>query len=94
MRDVYKYARNEQQLEGLIREIEQNGAVAVSGADAGTVGQDASCSIRKVLAGKYVPDEINVQTCLNCKKKRCTGNCKLIKTKKQNKEQHDEKTAI
>lgn len=40
-------------------------------------------TVGAIEGGRYVPDEINVQTCLNCTRKRCTGACKLLKTKKR-----------
>ena len=40
-------------------------------------------TVGAIEGGRYVPDEINIQTCLNCTRKRCTGNCKLLKTKKR-----------
>ena len=39
-------------------------------------------TVGAIEGGRYVPDELNVQTCLNCTRKRYTGNCKLLKTRK------------
>lgn len=32
----------------------------------------------RMMTGQYVPDEEHVQVCLNCKKKYCTGYCRLV----------------
>lgn len=39
-----------------------------------------------IEGGRYVPDEINVETCLSCTRKKCTGYCKKLRAPKQAKE--------
>lgn len=33
---------------------------------------------RAIERGVYVPDDAHVEICLNCTRKTCTGNCKLM----------------
>ena len=32
----------------------------------------------QIARGVYIPDEAHIDICLNCTRKKCTGNCKLM----------------
>ena len=73
-------------VERLRDEIGQNGYASVtSGHLRGKADGTRHSRLRAVLAGRYVPDEINVQTCLNCTRKKCTGSCKALRARSYNK---------
>jgi hypothetical protein len=47
------------------------------GATSGTPKQDDALT-HSISNGTYIPDEENMELCLNCTRKSCTGNCKKI----------------
>ena len=78
-------------LERLRGEIGQNGCVSVtSGHKRGKEDVTRHSRIRAVLAGRYVPDEANVDICLNCTKKKCTGSCKALRARPYTKRGQDD----
>ena len=68
------------------RELRGKEAWTIRAHSLGTIGISdvrGEGRIGKIEAGRYVPDEINVQTCLSCTRARCTGGCKKIVRRKK-----------
>ena len=82
------YYRNRAALINAAKEIRAVCRDGMIHADAGEFMQGGTSpkGNNRIERGQYVPDDEHLEICLNCTKKICSGNCKLMAGRMKKKE--------